>query len=356
MKTAPFLSIIVPAYNTQQYIEETLESIRAQEYTNYEVIMVDDCSPDNCPQICDAWCEKDERFRVIHLEQNGGLSNARNVGMAEAKGEYITFVDSDDYIAKDLYLKAADSLDRHPADLVIWGMTENYFDKNGIVIEQNKLFLPDTNCTTQGEIEKAIIDLEKKTLFGYQCSRMFKRALVMDNGLKLEKASLHEDCYFSILVARYVKTMNVISVPGYFYNKRDNQCMTNQFVKEYFELSRRRVKEMLELYVEWQADTKEVRSVLGSIYLRYILSALMRNCDKRSEYTHGRRRAWIKSVSEDKLYKEIGAMAQVESTPLRYLQKMINRKMFLGCLMMGRMIFIIREHFPQLFSSKKTIR
>ena len=97
MEDIPIVSIIIPVYKVERYLDQCIQSVVKQTYTNIEIILVDDGSPDRCPQICDAWKEKDSRIRVIHKE-NGGLSDARNVGMAASTGEYIAFVDSDDVV------------------------------------------------------------------------------------------------------------------------------------------------------------------------------------------------------------------------------------------------------------------
>ena len=99
---APLISVIVPVYKVEAYLDRCVQSIVDQTYRNLEIILVDDGSPDNCGAMCDAWVEKDSRVRVIHKE-NGGLSDARNVGMAAASGEYLGFIDSDDYIAPEMY-------------------------------------------------------------------------------------------------------------------------------------------------------------------------------------------------------------------------------------------------------------
>lgn len=96
----PLISIIVPIYKVEAYLERCVESLRAQTYVNLEIILVDDGSPDKCPDICDAYAGKDERIRVIH-QKNAGLSGARNAGIDLAEGEYLAFVDSDDYVAPD---------------------------------------------------------------------------------------------------------------------------------------------------------------------------------------------------------------------------------------------------------------
>ena len=93
----PRLSVIVPVYKVEKYIHKCVDSILNQTFTDFELILVDDGSPDNCGRICDEYAEKDSRVRVIH-KKNGGVSDARNVGVVESKGDYISFVDPDDWI------------------------------------------------------------------------------------------------------------------------------------------------------------------------------------------------------------------------------------------------------------------
>ena len=101
-------SVIVPVYNVEKYLDRCINSIISQKYNDFELILVDDGSPDNCPEICDKWAKKDSRIKVIHKE-NGGLSSARNAGLDIAKGDYILFVDSDDYVESNYF----DEIEKH---------------------------------------------------------------------------------------------------------------------------------------------------------------------------------------------------------------------------------------------------
>ena len=115
------LSIIVPVYNVEPYLRRCIDSILAQTFTDFELILVDDGSPDNCPAICDEYAEKDPRIVVIHKE-NGGISDARNAGLDIARGEYIGFVDSDDFIHPQTYEIALKAAFDYEADIVQWGL------------------------------------------------------------------------------------------------------------------------------------------------------------------------------------------------------------------------------------------
>ena len=102
MEKRPLISVIVPVYKVEQYLDRCVQSIVDQTWKNLEIILVDDGSPDGCARMCDEWARRDARIRVIHKE-NGGLSDARNAGMAAATGESIGFVDGDDWIEPDMY-------------------------------------------------------------------------------------------------------------------------------------------------------------------------------------------------------------------------------------------------------------
>ena len=116
--TQPMVSVIVPVYKVERYLEQCLVSIVHQSYRNLEILLVDDGSPDNCPQLCDMWAQRDSRIHVIH-KPNGGLSDARNAGLRQAHGDLVAFVDSDDWLALDMIEKMTDAMLRNQADMVV---------------------------------------------------------------------------------------------------------------------------------------------------------------------------------------------------------------------------------------------
>lgn len=115
------ISVIIPVYKVEEYLDECVASVVSQTYKNLEIILVDDGSPDNCPQMCDEWAKKDHRIQVIHKE-NGGLSDARNAGIDVCTGAYIAFVDSDDFIAPDMLEKLYTALTKEDADIAACGI------------------------------------------------------------------------------------------------------------------------------------------------------------------------------------------------------------------------------------------
>ena len=125
MKVKSLVSVIVPIYKVEQYLDECVESIVNQTYKNLEIILVDDGSPDGCPQMCDEWLRKDGRIKVIH-KKNGGLSSARNAGLDVATGEFVCFVDSDDFICLEALQKLHDRFGDDESVGIVSGMIYRY--------------------------------------------------------------------------------------------------------------------------------------------------------------------------------------------------------------------------------------
>lgn len=149
MKMSDLISVIVPVYKVEEYLDRCVESIVNQTYTNLEIILVDDGSPDNCPQMCDEWAKKDNRIKVIHKE-NGGLSDARNAGLDIAQGEYVGFVDSDDYIHSKMYELLYKSIISNNSDMSI--CDTRIVDEDGNSIINKNLFSPFTQKNISGKM------------------------------------------------------------------------------------------------------------------------------------------------------------------------------------------------------------
>ena len=166
------ISVIVPVYKVEPYLSRCLDSIINQTYRNLEIILVDDGSPDRCGEICDEYARQDSRIRVIH-KANGGLSDARNHGIDVAIGDYIAFVDSDDYIATDMYEKMLARLELDNSDMVVC----NYyrFDEGSAPPKDGYIQLPDRVLTQDeafdfylqigGDYVSAWNKLYKRTIF-----------------------------------------------------------------------------------------------------------------------------------------------------------------------------------------------
>ena len=193
------LSVIIPVYRVEDSLDRCVESVLSQHVDELEVILVDDGSPDKCPAMCDNWAEKDARIRVIH-KQNGGLSDARNTGIEAAQGEYITFVDSDDYLAADTLAPLL--LMMEDADIVEYSI-------------RNRLSLPDKTYTDMNEYWLT----GQAYLHTYACNKVYRSSLF--ETVRFPKGKVFEDAYTLPLLLKESQKVKTTALG--FYHYCDNQ-------------------------------------------------------------------------------------------------------------------------------------
>ena len=355
MENRPYFSIIMPVYNAEKYIYGIINNIKKQTFEDWELIIVNDCSMDNSGEICQKYAEKDKRILLINLEQNEGAGYARNRGIEQARGEYITFVDADDEIEPDLYKKVWMQTNKYNVDVVCWGLVEEYFDKKETLQSENRISLSTARCKNSKEVIKKVIELEEKTLFGYQWNKVYKADIIKTYNVRFEKAILYEDYFFNLDVIKHTNSMIIIDECLYHYKKRVNESITNKFVDEYYSLSYRRVESMYELYKEKGLLTSNVKCKLRRILLRYTLSALMRNCDPQAKMNYKERKKWIKENSKKEMYHAL-RMPKREKALFGLLEIFLEKNMYTGCLLMGRGMYIAKQGIPMVYLALKKTR
>lgn len=195
------ISIIVPIYNVEKYLRRCINSILGQTYRNLEVILVDDGSPDGCGAICDAYAAKDARVTVIH-QKNAGVSAARNAGLACARGEWIGFVDPDDFIAPNMYQEMLDAINATGAELAVCGY--NYVDEEGKVDQRRLYSNAENENLTQKQLMSRFSDMPP-TVRLVAWNKLFRHDLLRKHELKFTEG-LHssEDVLFLMEYAMHV--------------------------------------------------------------------------------------------------------------------------------------------------------
>ncbi len=220
------ISVIVPVYNVEEYLEECLDSIQHQTYTDIEVILVNDGSRDGSKEICERYCQQDSRFRLINQE-NQGQSAARNHGVTASRGELITFVDSDDVISTK-YLEVLNEYMNEDIDIV-----ECEYRVTRSVFEQLKE-VENIQIEFEGNSEEAVI---KSCNYGLSYSpvcKLYRRHLVED--FLFLTGVIYEDIYHGVGMLKFIRKMVRLDYVGYYYRKRSNSTMHRQFSKKNLDL------------------------------------------------------------------------------------------------------------------------
>ena len=204
----PVVSIIVPVYNTEKYLAKCIDSILAQTFNDFECLLIENGSADNSDSLCDEYAEKDSRIKVVHQEGKG-VSFARNTGLDMASGQWIVFVDSDDWIEPDLLEVALNTAQEHPADIIQW----NYISEGGKQIKKSRQL--------QAGAFTVSSDKELPGWFAMIWSRMYSKALIDENNIRFDTDLFFgEDGLFSVQTLATAKTIWNLDKKLYHYVNR----------------------------------------------------------------------------------------------------------------------------------------
>ncbi len=221
----PLFSLIVPIYNVEKYLGECVDSILNQSFGDFELILVDDGSRDNCPQMCDKYAEQDCRIKVIH-KQNGGLSDARNAGLKIAIGEFVLFVDADDYIAYDSLLNIEKCVERQSCQIDVMFLEAYKVFVDGSIVSLGDGYKADLiNGQNKNTVLEHLSELPKYP--GSACTKLIRRKLIIDNSLYFEKGLLSEDIDWTISLLVLAENFAYCDAKYYYYRQGRTGSITN---------------------------------------------------------------------------------------------------------------------------------
>lgn len=253
------ISIIIPVYKVEKYLEKCIQSVINQTYENLQIILVDDGSPDNCGKICDEYAKKDHRIEVIH-KSNGGLSDARNKGLEIAKGEYIGFVDSDDYIESDMYEVLYNLLKQYNVDVSIC---------NFYTVSQGKIAIKnaDNGIKEYNRIEILKEILLDNNIQSYAWNKLYKKELF--NEIKYPVGKKYEDIGTTFYVLEQCKKVVVTGSAEYFYLKREDSLVndvTEGTILDYIDL-------IIDRYLYVKKNIKELEKYNDYYLVKTLITA-----------------------------------------------------------------------------------
>lgn len=206
----PVISIIVPVYNVEKYLPKCIDSILAQTLKDIEIILVDDGSPDNCGMICDRYAELDSRIVVIH-KPNGGISSARNDGIAAARADIIGFVDSDDWVEPEMFEKLVSALEKNGSDIAICNVSYDYLDHShpsSVIIENEKVYSRD---------DALRLLVEDRMIHNYVWDKIFRKSVL---SVPFPEGKTFEDIL--VMIQWFANSNKLVTIPyvGYHYVQR----------------------------------------------------------------------------------------------------------------------------------------
>lgn len=261
----PKVSIIIPMYNVEKYIEKCIESVINQTYKNLEIILVNDGSPDNCKGIAKHYSKFDNRIKVIN-KNNGGLSDARNAGLKIVTGDYVCFVDSDDYIELNTIEVLINSEGTLNPDVIVFSYFNEKVDFNESIISKTPVQLDVENLESMTSI------------IGYAWNKLYKTSLIKDCNISFIKGlSLVEDIVFNENIFLNAEKIHYLNKPLYHYIDRKRSSLIKQYHEKSFDLQKMGYKSRENVMKKLFGENKDIKKTLANAYItgiRYCLANL----------------------------------------------------------------------------------
>lgn len=291
MTTEDLISVIVPVYMVEEYLQDCVDSILKQTYQNFELILVDDGTPDSSGRMCDEYAEKDSRVKVIHKD-NGGLSDARNAGIEVATGKYITFIDSDDVVASN-YLE------------IMYQLAQNYQAE----LVQGKLT---RNLESLGEISQSHQQFDKtddvmknyllfKDLQGYACNKLYAMRLFKDLGLRYPVGMIQEDAWVTYKALYEAKGVVLTDSFTYFYRVNPESIMNGKFNPKRFDILK--VPDTIKAFLSEKNPSGDYQKYLDYFTMRTALKTyndcIQKGAEKANEENFAATRKMINGLKPD---------------------------------------------------------
>ncbi len=372
-------SVVLSAYNVENYIEKTLQCLLQQTYHDFEVILVDDCATDTTGQIADHYQMNFKQlgvpYTVIHKPENEGLSMARNTGMDHAKGEYVFFFDTDDLLETTMFETIEKALGTNRPDVFIFGFFEDYYKQESLTYRVEKM--PESHFFSNQERKERfyaafpyITKLEQQTIFGYAWNKAYRLEFLKEKNLRFDTVTHIEDVLFNIGVAKNMQSMQTVPYMLYHYCNRGQVRLTGKYLPQYFELQKRRFEEFLSMQQEkisvcrrrpgemdetgiqtWEQD---LMGAMAGAYFRAFQSFMVR------EIAHGtpKRQIMQKANAETEgiLYQQLCKSLSQEGKVAKILYRPLADGRINVAYTRAKFICFVQRHFPGLFAKLKQNR
>lgn len=336
----PKVSVIVPVYNTEQYLKECVDSLLKQTLTDLEIILIDDGSPDNSAYICDEYAKLDSRVKVIHKE-NGGLSSARNAALDICKGEYIGFVDSDDFVEPTMFEELYNSSIYYSSDISICALST--FSNNGVI---PKLLPFDKEVYKDSEITDCFLvpllgenpNEKIKNLEGFVCRQLFKREIIGNIRFKSEREYFAEDVMFDFDIYPLCRTISVVNKPLYFY-RYNGDSLSNKYRENVWTMLSNYLHAEYELLNELDikiSDSIKIR--LDNLTLKFVIFSILNLGKADCNLSNNEKKNVINEIRLNKYVKEILKFTSIIKQPLKVcvLLVLLKLKMYRTILLLNR--------------------
>lgn len=347
-------SIIIPIYNCSKYINRCINSILNQKYRNYEIILINDGSNDNSNIICDNYKEKYEFIKVIHQE-NRGVSSARNVGINNAIGEYIVFLDIDDYLEKDFFFDVTKIINENPKiELITFGFFSEVENENLEKISTDKVFYKSKIYNSRNDIKNDFVDLWDKSMLYNIWNKIYLRKIIVNNNIKFPNNYWGEDVEFNKLYLNEINSLYLSEKCYYHYIREREGATTKIYKPDFFNIRKKEFEEFNQYFELWNIKKEDYYEFSCRRYIERLLGCIENIYCSKLNFLQ--RYKTIKKMINDKVTREALNFGKPQSKKIYIMLLPIKYHSTFLTMFMGRIFRFIKSNFPALFNQLKNRR
>lgn len=347
------VSIIMPVYKVEEYVAKAIESIQAQTLAEWEFLIVDDGSPDQSGKICDEYAAVDSRLRVIHKE-NGGAPSARNIAIEQAKGEYLYFLDSDDWAEPTMLEDMYNLAKRDNSQLVIAGFYIDTYIGRGSFVTDNYT-ISDAVYSDKEAFRKAAYKLFDKNLLYTPWNKLYEAKYIIDNNLRFP-AVLWDDFPFNISVIRNIERVTVTSKQYYHFLRARTESETAAYQPTMYEKREEEHTWLINLYNEWGMLNAESKEMIARRYVERFVGCIENVTNPKCKLSKKAKRKEIKKMLMNPNVSSMLRIAHPRSSYMKLMLIPIRLKNVWLTYLEAKLITYVKMHNVQLFTKLKTRR
>jgi len=347
------ISVIIPIYNAEKYIGSLLQSIKNQNFSDYEVLLIDDGSTDNSAKICSEYCSKDKKLKYFYTE-NSGVSHARNLGISLSKKKYILFLDADDYIEKNMFYELYAFAEKNACDVTVCGYSMEYFRDN--VLKKKYIFKVNENMVTLSE--HFCEELWQNSLMYNVWNRLIRKNLLAENNILFPDYTLGEDLEFNLRILYTTHKIGAINKVLYHYiREREGAVTSYRYIEDWFHI---RKEENIRLWNHFSKmgylKDKRAKQYLAHRYMERVLGCFENEFNKANKTASVQKYKNIKNMVDDKDLQKGIKIIDARSRKMKCMIFFIQHKFYSACYAFGFIASRIRQYLPEIFFKLKAER
>ena len=343
----PKISVITPVYKVEKYLRKCVDSILNQTFSDFELFIVDDGSPDSCGEIADEYEKKDSRVHVIHKE-NGGAPSARNAGMQKATGEYFYFPDSDDWLEPNYLEELYDCAIKTGAELVVSGYTMEYYESGSA--QSYKVSVEEKNFSSQALVRENLHNYFNNMMMAVPWNKLYKANYIREHGLLFPDIKW-DDLHFNMEVIMDITSVAISGSSGYhFFRSRQGSETTTVFDGRLYGNRKEQFKHILAVYKHWGVRNPDVSQVIYGYYAGRLVQCIQEISISDSKD----KKQLVSEILNDKLSRKAFKTGKIDSKLLSIAAIPMRGGNVMMSIAVGKMIGFTKIHMSSLFYKLKS--